>query len=343
MAPDEPHPPGPGDADPHGELDMDVHTRTLVRPADRRVASQFAADVVAGLGDEPKHLPPKYFYDARGSELFEEITRLPEYYPTRTELSILRDNAEAIAACCPDGAALVEFGAGSIQKARIVLQAARQVSAYVPVDISSDFLASEAARFERELPAVEIFPVAADFMGDFDLPRTLGDRPRVGFFPGSTIGNFEPHEAARFLRRAGRLLGRGATLIVGVDLVKDAEVLRAAYNDSAGVTAAFNMNLLRRMENELGAELDVSAFRHYAFYNRERRRIEMHLASCAAQSIRVCGRTFDLRRGETIHTENSYKYTPDGFRALAAGAGWRPVAIWTDAKDYFSVHALILA
>ena len=322
---------------------MNLHARTLSPQGEPCSVSPFAADVVAGLRDNPKHLPPKYFYDARGSELFEEITRLPEYYPTRTELAILRDNAAAIAGYCPHDAAVIEFGAGSSQKARIVLQAACQVSAYVPVDISADFLAREARRFERELSTVEVFPVAADFMGDFDLPGALGGRPRVGFFPGSTIGNFEPHEAVRFLRHVGRLLGRGATLVIGVDLVKDAEVLRAAYNDSAGVTAAFNLNLLRRMESELGADVDVDAFRHYAFYNRDRRRIEMHLASCAAQSIRVCGSTFGFRSGETIHTENSYKYTPDSFRALAATAGWRPAAIWTDAKDYFSVHALSAA
>lgn len=320
---------------------MNALAHTSPRPSVRRAVSPFAADVIAGLGGVPKRLPPKYFYDARGSALFEQITRLPEYYPTRTELAILRRNAAAIAACCPNDAVLVEFGAGSSRKARIVLRAARRMSAYVPVDISADFLADEAARFERELPAVEVFPIAADFMADLDLPRALGGRPRVGFFPGSTIGNLEPHEAVRFLRHAGRLLGHGATLIVGVDLVKDPEVLRAAYDDSAGVTAAFNLNLLHRLRNELDAEVDIAAFRHCAFYDRERGRIEMHLASRRGQSIRVCGRTFDCRRGETIHTENSYKYTPEGFRALAAQAGWRPATIWTDPNDYFSVHALI--
>ncbi len=320
---------------------MNVHARALSSRSTRaRINSQFATDVIAGLAACPKHIPPKYFYDVRGSELFEAITDQPEYYPTRTETAILRDNAAEIARYFPDDAVLVEFGAGSAAKARIIMQASRKVSAYVPVDISADFLAREAARFERELPELKIFPVAADFMQGFDLPIELGSRARIGFFPGSTIGNFEPHEAARFLHHAARLLGAGATLIIGVDLVKDAEVLRAAYNDSAGVTAAFNLNLLHRMRDELAAEVDVGSFRHYAFYNRERWRIEMHLASCHAQTIRVCGKTFDFRRGETIHTENSYKYTSDSFRALAAGAGWRPAEAWTDPQRYFSVHAL---
>lgn len=320
---------------------MNVHARALTSRMTRaRIDSQFATDVIAGLAAHPKHIPPKYFYDVRGSELFEAITELPEYYPTRTETAILRENAASIARYCPDDAVLVEFGAGSTAKARIILQAAHKVSAYVPVDISADFLVREAARFEGELPGLEIFPVAADFMQSFDLPAELGGRARVGFFPGSTIGNFEPHEAARFLHHAARLLGAGASLIIGVDLVKDAQVLHAAYNDSEGVTAAFNLNLLRRMRDELGAEVDVGSFCHCAFYNRERWRIEMHLASRVAQSVRVCGRTFDFRRGETIHTENSYKYTPDSFRALAVGAGWRPAATWTDESGYFSVHAL---
>jgi len=326
---------------------MNVHSRGLasrpprIRLTAQQLNSQFCADVLAGLSEHPKHVPPKYFYDERGSELFDEITRLPEYYPTRTELEILRQNADAIARQCPPGAALVEFGAGSSAKARIVLQASRDVGAYVPVDISADFLLREAAVFARELPHVAIHPVVADFTHDVVLPRELDGRSRVGFFPGSTIGNFEPHEAARFLHHAAGLLGAGATLIIGVDLVKDPEILRAAYNDSAGVTAAFNLNLLHRMESELGAEVDIKAFRHYAFYNREQRRIEMHLASCSAQSIRVCGKCFDFRRGESIHTENSYKYTPESFRALAAGAGWRPAALWTDPQQYFSIHALV--
>lgn len=320
---------------------MNVHVRArLQRQANDRIDSQFAADLIVGLAANPKSIPPKYFYDERGSELFEAITHLPEYYPTRTEIAILRENAMAIARHCPPGSALIEFGAGSSAKARIILQAARQVNAYVPVDISAEYLSREAERIERELPTVEVLPVVADFTHAFELPAELRERRRVGFFPGSTIGNFEPRDAARFLRHAIRLLGTGATLIVGVDLDKDVEVLRAAYNDSAGVTAAFNINLLQRMRDELGAEVDVDAFDHYAFYNRGCSRIEMHLVSRTAQLIRLCGKTFELRRGETIHTENSYKYTLDSFRALATEAGCHPAALWTDPQTYFSVHAL---
>jgi dimethylhistidine N-methyltransferase len=319
---------------------MNLHLRAMPQPANARWNSDFASDVIAGLADHPKHLPPKYFYDQRGSELFEAITALPEYYPTRTELAILRDSAAAIARQCPDNAVLIEFGTGSTAKARIILEAAANVAAYVPVDISAEFLAREAAQLQRDLPALEVLPVAADFTQDFELPAQVRGCRRVGFFPGSTIGNFEPHEATRFLRHAAQLLGPGASLIIGVDLVKDVEVLRTAYNDAAGVTAEFNLNVLHRINSELGANVDVDAFRHCAFYNRERSRIEMHLASCASQKIRVCGQTFDFRRGETIHTENSYKYTPDSFQCLAAGAGWRASELWTDANRYFYVHAL---
>ena len=320
---------------------MNLHVGALSpQPDDVRSRSDFAADVIAGLSDHPKHLAPKYFYDERGSELFEAITALPEYYPTRTELAILRDNAAAIARHCPQDSVLIEFGTGSTAKARIILEAAANVTGYVPVDISAQFLAREAAQLQRDLPTLEVFPVAADFTQDFELPAQLRGCPRVGLFPGSTIGNFEPHEAARFLRHAAQLLGSGASLIIGVDLVKDVEVLRAAYNDAAGVTAEFNLNVLHRINNELGARVDVDTFRHCAFYNRERHRIEMHLASTVGQKIKVCGRTFDFRRGETIHTENSYKYTPDAFQCLAAGAGWRASELWTDANTYFSVHAL---
>ena len=332
---------------------MTVHMRAVARqhgsPApevpsvDRhdavaRVA--FAEDVVAGLSDCPKHLPPKYFYDARGSQLFEDITTLPEYYPTRTEMAILRTHAAEIAGHLPDRCALIEFGAGAATKVRLLLDASTRVSAYVPVDISADFLAREAARLEHDFPRLRVLPVAADFTKPFALPDEIEALPRAGFFPGSTLGNFEPHEASRFLRDAADLLGPGARLIIGIDLVKDSEILRAAYNDAAGVTAAFNLNLLHRINAELDAEFDPDTFTHYALFNRDKRRIEMHLASRTAQKIRVCGRTFDFRRGETIHTENSYKYTIDSFHSLAAGAGWRAKAVWTDPDRYFSVHAL---
>jgi dimethylhistidine N-methyltransferase len=242
----------------------------------------------------------------------------------------------------PSGAALIELGSGSTAKARILLRAAPAIAAYVPVDISAEFLKSEAARLKRDLPRLRILPVAADFTKPFELPPAIGAHARVGFFPGSTIGNFEPPEAAAFLRHAAALLGSGAHLVVGVDLVKDAGVLNAAYNDTAGVTAAFNLNLLRRINRELGADFDLERFRHDAFFNPEQSRIEMHLASGAAQRIHLGARTIRFARGETIHTENSYKYTIGSFQALARAAGWSPVAVWTDDRRYFSVHALAL-
>jgi dimethylhistidine N-methyltransferase len=311
---------------------------TLPEFADADTAA-FAADVIAGLTATPKHIPPKYFYDAEGSHLFEEITWLPEYYLTRTERQILRDSGADIARLIPEQAVLVEFGSGACQKARILLDAAPQILAYVPIDISADFLARQAAELHRDYPRLAVEPVVADFTRNVPLPHDLG-KARVGFFPGSTIGNFERHEAVRFLRHAARLLGHGALLIIGVDLVKDAEVLNAAYNDSAGVTERFNFNLLVRINRELGGTFDLKTFEHHAFFNRERHRIEMHLASIKRQKVKVAGVTIDFRAGETIHTENSYKYTPDSFVSLARGAGWSPVAIWADPQQYFSVHAL---
>ena len=324
---------------------MAALARSVLRYSARHEAAasdSFADHVINGLTDNPKWLSAKYFYDAAGSDLFEEITRLPEYYPTRTELRILASNARAMSAYIPLAAALVEFGTGSTKKARILLNAAPQIAAYVPVDISPEFLAQEAAAVRRDLPKVAVLPVAADFTRDFDLPAQIRNRPRVGFFPGSTIGNFEPQDAAEFLRQAGRILGTGATMIVGVDRIKDEAVLNAAYDDAAGVTAQFNLNVLKRMNRELDGDFDLSAFRHRAFYSAADHRIEMHLESLKAQTVTVAGRKFTFANGETIHTENSYKYTVESFRALAQEAGWRPVATWTDANDYFAVHALKL-
>lgn len=302
--------------------------------------TEFATDVVAGLMATPKRLSPKYFYDSAGSELFERITELPEYYPTRREIGILDEHAGDIAALIPPGAALVEFGSGSSSKTRIILSAAQSLGAYVPVDISAQFLREQAVGLRREYPKLAVLPVAADFSKPFDLPDAARIMPRVGFFPGSTIGNFEPHEAAAFLRHAGRILGAGAVFVVGVDLVKDTQVLQRAYNDSQGVTAKFNLNLLERINRDLGAKLNPAAFEHHAFFNRERSRIEMHLASLKRQRVKVCGECIDFRAGETIHTENSYKYSVESFGALARGAGWTSAAVWTDADNYFSVHVL---
>jgi dimethylhistidine N-methyltransferase len=301
-------------------------------------ASPFARDVLQGLRAQPKNLPPKYFYDHAGSELFEQITALPEYYPTRCELAILRDRARQIARLLPEGAALVEFGSGSSKKVRLLLKAAPQLASYVPVDISAEFLQQEAARLQREF-SIAVEPIAADFTEPFELPPSVSS-PACGFFPGSTIGNFEPHQAAAFLRHAGKILGRDAILIVGVDLEKDAEILRRAYNDAQGVTGAFNLNLLKRINRELSADLDVKRFEHHAFYNCERHRIEMHLVSVCRQRVRICGEIIEFRAGETIHTENSYKYTIASFASLARGSGWAPVEVWTDPDKCFSVHAL---
>jgi dimethylhistidine N-methyltransferase len=303
----------------------------------------FSADVLHGLAKTPKRVPAKYFYDDAGSLLFERITDLPEYYPTRCEMSILRERAGEIAKLIPDGAALVEFGAGANKKARILLQAAPQIGVYVPVDICGEMIAREAAELRPDFPQLKVIPVTADFTQDFDLPAEVKAAPlRVGFFPGSTIGNFEPHEAAKFLRHAGRILGPGAILIIGVDLIKPVEVLKAAYNDKAGITAKFNLNLLKRINRELGGTFKLDCFEHHAFYNRERNRIEMHLASLKRQKVKVAGETIDFRAGETIHTENSYKYSVESLSALARGVGWAPAGAWTDANKYFSIQAFRL-
>jgi dimethylhistidine N-methyltransferase len=321
---------------------MDLQVR-IARHELRPEETTFARDVLAGLTARPKRLSPKYFYDEAGSQLFEAITELPEYYPTRTELAILREHAADMARLIPPKSALIEFGTGSTRKVRILLEAAHSVEAYVPVDISAEMLVQEAAQLQHDHPWLEVLPVAADFTRPFHLPEGIAGLARAGFFPGSTIGNFEPHEASAFLQHAGRMLGPGAVLIIGVDLVKDPAILNAAYDDAAGVTAKFNLNLLRRINRELGAHFDLDAFSHQAFYNTERKRVEMHLASRKRQKVEVCGRIIEFRGGETIHTENSYKYTPEMFGALARGAGWTPTAMWTDTKGYFSVHALVTA
>jgi dimethylhistidine N-methyltransferase len=316
---------------------MSVLARKLVEHSE---ANEFAIDVLSGLTASPKRLPPKYFYDSVGSALFERITELPEYYPTRTEIGILREHAQDIATLVPAGAALIEFGSGSSTKTRIILSASPLLKAYVPVDISAEFLRDQTAALRREYPAIALLPVAADFSRPFGLPPAIAKMPRAGFFPGSTIGNFEPHEAAAFLRHAGGILGPGASFIVGVDLVKDAQVLQRAYNDSAGVTAQFNLNLLARINRELGGKFNLACFEHHAFFNRERSRIEMHLASLKRQRVKLLGECIELRAGETIHTENSYKYSIESFGAMARGAGWTPTAVWTDAESRFSVHVL---
>jgi L-histidine Nalpha-methyltransferase len=318
--------------------------------ARRRIALQnpevteFETDVLDGLGTTPKHIPAKYFYDATGSMLFERITELAEYYPTRCEMRILQRQSAEIAKLIPDGAALVEFGSGSSKKARILLRAAAaRLSAYVPVDICGEMIEREASELRPDFPSLKVLPVTADICKPFRLPDEARAAPvRVGFFPGSTIGNFEPHEVSSFLRNAAHILGRGATIIIGVDLVKPAEILNAAYNDSEGITAQFNLNLLTRINRELGGTFKLNTFEHHAFFNRERHRIEMHLASLKRQKVRVAGETIEFRAGETIHTENSYKYSAESLGALARGVGWLPVGAWTDSRKYFLIQAFKL-
>ena len=320
---------------------MNVHAASVTKAHGfDEAAAAFAADVIGDLSQQPKRLSPKYFYDVAGSELFEQITLLPEYYPTRTELSILRDRGGAISAIVPNGAALVEFGAGATTKVRLLLSECA-LSAYVPVDISGDFLNGQADALRRDFPGLDVYPVTADFTASFALPEVIAKMPKVGFFPGSTLGNFEPHEASAFLRSARGILGQDAQMVIGVDLEKDERVLYDAYNDTAGVTARFNLNVLVRINRELGGNFDLSAFNHRAIYNRERHRIEMHLISRKAQSVRVLGRNFSFRAGESIHTESSYKYSLERFAALARGSGWTPRESWTDAASMFSVHALV--
>ncbi len=322
---------------------MNVHAPAL---ADAHLPDEqtsiFARDAIGDLSQHPKRLSPKYFYDATGSELFEAITKLPEYYPTRTELKILRDRGNEIAAIIPKGAALVEFGAGATTKVRLLLKKCA-FGAYVPVDISGEFLNAQANGLRKDFPTLAVYPVAADFTAPFALPEEIAGMPKVGFFPGSTIGNFEPHEACKFLRSARDILGKGAQMILGADLEKDERVLHDAYNDASGVTARFNLNVLVRINRELGGNFDLSAFTHRAIYNRERHRIEMHLISRKPQSVRMLGTSFSFRTGETIHTENSYKYSIERLTALARGAGWEVRESWTDPNRMFSVHALTVS
>ncbi|MFO0851787.1 MAG: L-histidine N(alpha)-methyltransferase [Gemmataceae bacterium] len=301
--------------------------------------ARFRADVLAGLSRPQKRLPAKYFYDAAGSRLFDRICELPEYYPTRTELGILGRHADAMAGWCGSGCLLVELGAGSLRKVRHLLDRLESPAGYVPVDVSGDHLAAAARALADGYPGLPVRPVVADFTAPFDLPLPPARR-RVVYFPGSTLGNFEPAEADALLRRVARLVGPGGGLILGVDLRKPAAVLEPAYNDAAGVTAAFNRNLLVRINRELGGDFDPAAFAHRAFYNAGRSRVEMHLVSGRRQRVRVGRAAFDFRPGETIHTENSHKYDRNELAGRAAGCGLRLAETWADERGYFAVLGL---
>lgn len=303
--------------------------------------SSFLSDVLLGFGRSPKSLSPKYFYDARGSALFEAICELPEYYPTRTEMALMRDHVADMAAQIGERCLLIEFGSGAGVKTETLLRALRPV-VYVPVEIAVAALQASTARLAAQFSDLPIIAVCADYMQPLQVPqlaRVQASR-RVIYFPGSTIGNLTPEEAHGFLAGARTLAGAQGAMLVGVDLKKDPQRLHAAYNDAQGVTAEFNLNLLRRINRELAADFDLSLFRHVAFYDVAAGRIEMHLESVQTQTVTISGRTFAFGAGERIHTENSYKYSVAEFQRLAQATGFRAQAVWTDAEQLFSVHLL---
>jgi dimethylhistidine N-methyltransferase len=302
--------------------------------------ADFQAAVLEGLARPQKQVPAKFFYDERGSQLFDQICELEEYYPTRTEMALLRRHAGEVAELTGPGASLIEFGAGSNIKAQILLDALDHPVAFVPIDISREHLLASSRELARLYPDVAVIPVCADYTKTFDLPAAAAARHRLGFYPGSTIGNFRPVEAAGFLGRIASILGAGNGLLIGVDLKKDVAILQAAYDDAKGVTAAFNLNLLARMNRELGTSIDLDTFEHRAVYNAERGCIEMHLVSRVAQTIEVAGQAFRFEAGETIHTEDSHKYTIGEFADLAAASGWTSRQVWTDENQLFSLHYL---
>jgi L-histidine N-alpha-methyltransferase len=305
-------------------------------------ADSFREDVIAGLSLPQKALPPKYFYDARGSRLFEAICRLKEYYPTRAELALTRAHIGAIARFARKHATLIEYGSGESMKSRLLIAALRP-SAYIPVDISEHALRRAAAKLQHLYAWLDIRPVHGDFSQPLKIPMARAGGRRVVYFPGSTIGNLTPQEAHAFLRMTRGQVGANGAMLVGVDLTKDANVLHAAYNDRKGVTAAFNLNLLARINRELGGDFRPRRFRHYAFYNVALGRVEMHLVSLVPQSVKVGGLRFSFEAGESIHTENSYKYSIDGFRALARSAGFKGGKVWLDPKGLFALHGLAAA
>ena len=296
----------------------------------------FRADVLAGLAAAQKAIPARWFYDDTGSQLFEDITQLPEYYPTRAEAAILRGRSEEIAELIGPGRAVVEFGSGSSVKTPLLLSAI-EPSAYVPLDIAGDFLRASSAALAAKFPGLPVYPVEADFMRRVELPAEVASLPKLGFFPGSTIGNMIARTATDLLRSMRETLGEGALLLIGMDLVKDEDVLLAAYDDAAGVTAQFNLNLLTRINHELGGDIPVGAFRHEARWNDTFARIEMHLVARQNVAFTVSEQPFSMREGESIHTENSHKFTKRSGQMLLAAGGWEPRARWTDEAKQFSL------
>lgn len=301
--------------------------------------SDMYREVLDGLLQTPRTISPKFFYDRRGSELFEAITETPEYYPYRTELALLERHGEEMAALLGSDCLLVELGSGSSRKIRLLLDALRP-AAYMPVDISREFLLEAANELAGEYPGLEVHATCADYSRGLELPWSPKELPRAAFFPGSSIGNFEPAQARLLLQHLAQALGSGGHLLIGVDLQKDHTILNRAYNDEAGYTAAFNLNLLSHINHALDADFDLDGFRHCAYYNPTAERVEMHLVSRSIQRVSIGDRRICFCRGDTIHTENSYKYTYDGFTQLAVAAGFEPVKVWMDEKHYFSVHCL---
>ncbi|MGO9458710.1 MAG: L-histidine N(alpha)-methyltransferase [Rhodomicrobium sp.] len=311
-----------------------------IQTAPELATGGFREEVLRGLSLRQKALPSRFLYDKRGSELFERITELPEYYPTRTEIALLKSSGPELARIVPPGAVIVEFGSGSCRKTELLLEALDRPFAYISIEISAAALFPAVRRIKRKFPSIAVHPVLGGFqdLGKMSLPYR--GYPRAGFFPGSTIGNLTPDEAVFFLQSARRFLGGDALFIVGADLQKPPDILLPAYDDAEGVTAAFNRNILTRINRELDGNFDPSLFEHWAPYNTAEGRVEMHLRPAKPHWVRVAGHSFEFRSGETIHTENSYKYTMTGFRGLARDGGWDPVKAWTDKNNLFSLHVL---
>jgi L-histidine N-alpha-methyltransferase len=313
-----------------------------LRPKEDAARDDFAEAVLSGFARTPRSIPCRFFYDEVGAELFEEITKLEEYYPTRAETALLEAYRAEIARMVGAGRVLIEFGSGSSRKTSLLIGALGEVPAYIPIDIAAESLREAAAWLAEQHDGLTILPLVADFTKTRALPPVARRRQKLGFFSGSTIGNLSHAEAKAFLANAARLLGKGSAFLIGVDLKKPVSILIPAYNDRRGVTASFNLNLLARINRELGGDFDLARFAHDAVYNETHGRIEMHLVSLADQTVRVLGREFVFAEGERIHTENSHKYTIPEFQRLARAAGWRPVKAWTDADRLFSLHLLRL-
>ncbi len=308
-----------------------------------QVDATFRRDVLTGLGQLHKQLPCKYFYDLRGSQLFDQICDLDEYYLTRTETQIMSDSAKEIAQHFPRDSVLVEYGSGSSTKTRLLLQELRDLRAYLPVDISEAHLLQTAKQLDADYPQLHVQPIVADFTAPFDLPAAYRDAPTMVYFPGSTLGNLEPQSASRLLRQIAQQCQPNGKLLIGLDLDKDPTVLQAAYDDAKGVTAAFNLNLLQRINKELDADFDVEQYRHRAIYKRAQARVEIYIESLRDQTVNISGTRFSFRRGEYILTEYSHKYGIESFRSMAGEAGWKVDAVWTDAKQFFAVMLMTLA